>query len=1581
MNIVEQDGYASLLVVDGAYTIEEDGQQVTLKRADGSVYFESTLFEFIHAEPQDGGYVGVLQFSDGRISLRWFDETGTLLDYTAPDSLESYVDREAEIGIDLNGDGVLSTGEVFVEQDGAASLSLVDGAYTVDDGTQQVTLKRADGSVYFESTLFEFIHAEPQDGGYVGVLQFSDGRISLRWFDETGTLLDYTAPDSLESYVDREAEIGIDLNGDGVLSSPAPTGEVIDTMGDATLLLTESGYELEVAGVSNPVLGADGQQLTSDGNFTLARFAQDGGTSEYVLVGEYADSGEFDIYIVDPQGALIQRFGPMSEAVTQAFELDHQIDLTGDGVIGRGDAASQGTTTELFTDWSTGGAIRGDTADNDVVVNDYLNGPNPEESWVDVFGGAGNDILVGGDGENFFIGGAGDDVLYAGDRAINGDNSGDQEAIYDSRGNGATQSPDYRLESDGTVTIFDDTGELYSIRLNGEIGTVTDLSTADGLDEGTDSLVAIDAVFVITDQGEIGVGFNPDTGEYVVKSQNEEFIEIERDDEWGYLEGEISGTNAADVIDVSTREEFSEFGPDHWIDIEGNGGNDTLTGHDGGNWISGGKGDDQIDGGAGWDVAGYELFDLNDYSPFLDYEDNGDGSVTITKNGVAVFDVVLNLDGTGTVTDLREGPENLGTDTLTNIESIEFEGSVDWLAIERTDAGYKVSGTKYLDYYFDEAQSFGHIGGTAFDDVMEVTAENGFDPLVFDESSYVGMWGGAGNDTMIGHIGGNSFEGGRGDDIIDGGSEPSSAWDTAGYRTEDYSAFDPFFDSAEGVYHYDLREEADGSVTVFVNEQDLYNINLGGEESWVQDLWLEDGDTGRDTLFNIETVGIETPVGYLSINYGADTGYEISGDLVRNYVWAESYDDGLGSGVIHGTAKDDVINAADFSEVDATSMDAYIELKGGDGNDTLTGHLGGNELEGGAGNDTLNGEDGWDRASYNVENWAGWDQFQYDEFGNYIDGWLEEFNVRDNGDGSLTVFANTQDLYRVTLDEFGNGTVEDLWSADGDTGIDTLNSVEDVSISIPDGYMTISFDAYSGYEVYGIVSDAPYAEGYGDGSGIIYGSTGDDVLDAADFSEVNASDELATIDFAASEGNDVMTGHAGANDFYTGYNDGNDTMNGGAGYDQVSYYNLDESPYEQFTSDGRWEAGVRDNGAGDYTVYVNEVDLFSVVFDSSNNATVTDLWMEDGDSGIDQLNDIEDIVFDGPVGLAAFNVDPQFGVSVYSDDYQPEVIDNGDGTFTVVGTYREDNIALSNYPELGLTESNGVAIESWDGNDYLEGHAGSNLMIGGEGDDWLDGMEGIDTAQYQSDDWNSNDPATGESFAPTITYSVNGSEVIIGTEGMGDLYRVNLDSQIVVDSVGDHIYNASTALTAGNAVRSAVEDSEDNDVFAVELEAGVTYQISLRGDESSAQMLSDTVFRGISDEAGNYIEGTYNDDSGTLNSYVEFTPEATGTFYLEVGGFGGNTGDYLLEVLPMGATAPTDTVDVPSEYLDAVSVEDIGNDSWWEGLDTVVNTENLHFDVVNGDGSGNDASFDLNQTDTGYDILVNGVKQDEIALA
>ena len=104
-------------------------------------------------------------------------------------------------------------------------------------------------------------------------------------------------------------------------------------------------------------------------------------------------------------------------------------------------------------------------------------------------------------------------------------------------------------------------------------------------------------------------------------------------------------------------------------------------------------------------------------------------------------------------------------------------------------------------------------------------------------------------------------------------------------------------------------------------------------------------------------------------------------------------------------------------------------------------------------------------------------------------------------------------------------------------------------------------------------------------------------------------------------------------------------------------------------------------------------------------------------------------------------------------------------------------------------------------------------------------------------------------------------------------------------------------VAVGGAVRGDIETGGDRDWFAVELVAGRTYTIDLRGSPTGDGTLRDTYLRGIYDANGNWLSGTTNDDGGSgTNSRLTFTATESGTHYVATEGYGSGTGTYELSV-------------------------------------------------------------------------------------
>jgi serralysin len=129
----------------------------------------------------------------------------------------------------------------------------------------------------------------------------------------------------------------------------------------------------------------------------------------------------------------------------------------------------------------------------------------------------------------------------------------------------------------------------------------------------------------------------------------------------------------------------------------------------------------------------------------------------------------------------------------------------------------------------------------------------------------------------------------------------------------------------------------------------------------------------------------------------------------------------------------------------------------------------------------------------------------------------------------------------------------------------------------------------------------------------------------------------------------------------------------------------------------------------------------------------------------------------------------------------------------------------------------------------------------------------------------------------------------------------------VPDIAGDN--TTTSSISVGSSVSSSIETPNDHDWFRIELVAGQTITITLNG--TGATPLSDPYLR-LRDASGNVL--AQNDDSGgSLNSTVNFTANATGTYYIDAAAWASPTGDtstgsYTLQVNPY-TPPPVATVD------------------------------------------------------------------------
>ena len=148
-------------------------------------------------------------------------------------------------------------------------------------------------------------------------------------------------------------------------------------------------------------------------------------------------------------------------------------------------------------------------------------------------------------------------------------------------------------------------------------------------------------------------------------------------------------------------------------------------------------------------------------------------------------------------------------------------------------------------------------------------------------------------------------------------------------------------------------------------------------------------------------------------------------------------------------------------------------------------------------------------------------------------------------------------------------------------------------------------------------------------------------------------------------------------------------------------------------------------------------------------------------------------------------------------------------------------------------------------------------------------------------------------------------------------------------------------VAVGDTATGNIESSRDRDWFAVELVAGRTYVIDLRGSPTGDGTLSDPYLRGIHDSDGNLIPRTTNDDGGQdYNSRVTFTATESGTHYIAAGVYFGR-GTYEVEVTDTSPpiVAPDPDSEDPPDTQEQVQQQPPAFGSQFYGFDLPEDTD------------------------------------------
>ena len=1011
-----------------------------------------------------------------------------------------------------------------------------------------------------------------------------------------------------------------------------------------------------------------------------------------------------------------------------------------------------------------------------------------------IVGGIGNDTLRGDSGNDTLIGGNGNDLLdiqssSTGNDSLSGGAGNDTLFAYqgDTIDGGA---------GDDLIQVWSD--QVYTLQGGADIDTVSIASSYWYL--GNFSLAA-NGIEVINGNGQ---GIYGTAGNETINVAGIALNQV------AFIDGQggndtLSGFTAAAAV-------YGGVGEDS---VTGSSGNDTLRGDSGNDTLIGGNGNDLLDiqssstgndslsGGAGNDT----LFAYQG-----DTIDGGAGNDLIQVWSDQVYTL---QGGTGIDTvSIASSYWNLGNFSLAanGIEVIDGNG----------EEIYGTASNDAIDFT-----------GVAVNSVTFIDGQGGNDTLT----------GSAGNDSLYGSSGNDVLIGGAGDDYLHGGAELDSFDGGDGNDTLDFS-----FSGTGGSVSLPAGVTGIGGI----NETFLSIENLIGS-------------SGSDTI--IGSAGANRLDGY----YGNDSISAGDGDdTVSGGFGLDTMNGGVGNDTVdfsflaaaNGVDLNLVTQVATTVGVGAESILAFENAIGGGGNDTVTGTVAANRLDGsagndsilagdgndtltgGLGNDTLNGQGGTDTVDYTyalgglIDLAAGTANFGATDQDTLVS--IEQVlgsNGRDTILGAAG--ADSIDGGRSNDSVLGGGGNDTLWGGvgndtlGGDAGNDSLlggngndsllGGIGNDILNGQAGVDTLAGGAGDDLFIYDGTADT-LVEAVGEGTDRVNSSVsftlalGNNIEDvtltgtAADATGNELNNRLtgnaSANRLAGRAGNDTLLGGVGADTLLGGA--GNDSLNGGTEIDTASYADAAAA----VTVSLGLTVAQNTLGAGTDILTAMENLAGSAFNDTLTGSVAANILS--GGGGNDSLNggDGNDTLF-GEAGNDTLNgqvgtdsLVGGLGNDVYLFDGTADVFVEaaGEGTDRVDSALSFTLAAGNNIENVTLT---GVAAVNATGNasgNVLIGNAAANTLSGLAGNDTLTGGAGADRFRFVS-------PAQG---LDSLTDFVSGSDKIqVVSPNFGNLPTLLTPSRLVAAGApllnGDavFIYNGVTGALSfdvdGNGVGAAVQ--------------------------------------------------------------------------------------------------------------------------------------------------------------------------------
>jgi Ca2+-binding RTX toxin-like protein len=423
-----------------------------------------------------------------------------------------------------------------------------------------------------------------------------------------------------------------------------------------------------------------------------------------------------------------------------------------------------------------------------------------------------------------------------------------------------------------------------------------------------------------------------------------------------------AGNDTIDLTNVDTGHGFNESTLNGHITVQGDAGDDLITGGPTSESFTGGDGSDTIDGGAGNDtIDGGAVYDRI-------HGGDGDDSIHGSTGDDALFGDRQAYGGAGSP----------GNDVIWGDEGNDDIIGGHW-AITSNDGNDRMYGGSGSDRFFYYGANQGNDIIT--DDRNDAAAPTDIDWITFGswsnsvtlhlDSPYIGVqqnlsgggsitlttlnsieniWTGTGNDYLYGDDRNNYLDGQAGDDHIEGNG---GADFLAGYDGYDVmyggSGDDVFWPEYGGgeMHGEDGNDTYDFTMT-YGNNYYVFEYHLNGTDNTSDTLDFSGG--AGPVNINLASTSPQSFAG-ITLTLSDGTGIENAYcSLNAFFNWGDTLYGNSRPNILKGGVGDDYIYGYDGND----------ELRGEDGSDHIYGGNGDDRAYGGAGNDFIYGEDGGD---------------------------------------------------------------------------------------------------------------------------------------------------------------------------------------------------------------------------------------------------------------------------------------------------------------------------------------------------------------------------------------------------------------------------------------------------------------------------------------------------------------------------------------------------------------------------------------------------------------------------------------------